>query len=365
MTKSSKGIIEELLDIRANLIELVLITILLSISINIISSELPIAIGIPTIWNLAFGVAIGIFVVGYSLNKLSKNRKRSRLYEGFFIYEKTRNLVLNIPRYRYGEGISSFLKAAFIEDENLEKVWNNIPLSKQVTLLNGRPFVKRLESHQIIVEATEYFLIDALAVHLSSYFNDGFSRHQLVSLLRNDIPADILSNRFLSIFSKPIQERPKFHRDETDGLIDMSGELVYAKGIEGALYKKFELILPATSQMKRKSEKSFEIKDKMFKICFTIDFDGCSPALEPEFPRYYLGIDHISELTPFMVTIKIDIKFNYRAFVSPQGWQYYYWVDSFLRELTNLIDRDKFLDSIGWEQMLTLFDYIKVHNHKS
>ena len=115
------------------------------------------------------------------------------------------NKIVNIEGYGLSE-ISGYFDRAFLENKDLELIWNNDPLKLQDELKTPEP-----RSMDIIREALEYFLLNKLSIHLNSYFKYPMERNKNISVIqREHIPSVLLSNRFLELFSKPMKDRAAF-----------------------------------------------------------------------------------------------------------------------------------------------------------
>ena len=222
-------------------------------------------------------------------------------------------------------------------------------------------------SHNLIIEATEYFVLTQLCLHLSEYFeNPRYPKAMLTKLLRNNIPDVLLSNHFLELFSRPMNERERFLAYlDSENLENIYSS--YGKG--GAIFDKFELILPSHSKIKRKLDNSIEIETDRFIMTITIVFEGFNTFIPYEFHEYVLQLDMSDpeSFADFQVQVKIDVSFKLAAFLSPGGWDYYYWVDSFFHALSERFEEEKYFQSIGWEQALTVLNFLesRIANKKS
>jgi hypothetical protein len=65
-------------------------------------------------------------------------------------------------------------------------------------------------------------------------------------------------------------------------------------------------------------------------LILTINFFGTSTVIDSSFHKYFLGIERTKDINDLEITINIDIKFKLSAFFSVSGWQYYFWLDSFI-----------------------------------
>jgi hypothetical protein len=78
-----------------------------------------------------------------------------------------------------------------------------------------------------------------------------------------------------------------------------------------------------------------------------------------EFYQFITGLDKKpKDITEFEVQVRIDVTFKPGSFLSPKGWEYYYWIDSFLDEFEKNFSIDAFFDSIGWNESLTMMQFM-------
>jgi hypothetical protein len=189
-----------------------------------------------------------------------------------------------------------------------------------------RAIIKKLMAspdRRLIMEATEYFILEMLSTHLTDYFNDEkFKEENLTTIERKDIPHVLLENRFLNLFSKPMEERAAFKDRYIPKGIRGSSQ------VGGAEFSYFDLILPTKSKVSRIDGKTFEISTQKFSLQVTISYMGTDELLPTNFERYYLRTYEYPQMSnPSMVkekSIDIEVKvfFKNSIFLSTTGLQY-------------------------------------------
>jgi hypothetical protein len=113
----------------------------------------------------------------------------------------------------------------------------------------------------LIREATEYFVLRLLSLHLSAYFSKpGFKDEDLEKIRRKHIPAIFMQNRFLELFYRPVEERAALADDP--GPRDM----VFGYSGSGALFEEFELVLRKKSAVSRHDENTIKIETRVFTL---------------------------------------------------------------------------------------------------
>ena len=159
-------------------------------------------------------------------------RKSGISYTSAVIISNENNRPIGIPRYDFSEELSKVFNASFAENESLKEKWNNERLVKYNSKDNEKSenvekrggdteyisivrtdesFIEIGGSEDILIEATEFVILDYLSKHLDSYFNDVEERDkEVVKIERKDIPKILIENRVLSTLSKPLDERDVF-----------------------------------------------------------------------------------------------------------------------------------------------------------
>lgn len=346
---------------RANLIELVVVALLLAMGVNLISDHAVAAAGISHATALMTGLILCLVSITYLTARVFAGSTETVSYEGFVVYDKGQNQIIPIPRYELGECVPAYLEAAFAENEALRTLWDREPLKDLFSFdRDSRKVAKRpLRSVHILSEAIEYFLLDALSIHLIDYFNDpNFRKRNLELYRRQDVPEVLLSNRFLELFSRPMEERAAFVESaiEEEG----PGEVVVTSGLRGALYSRFYLVLPKGSVVRRPDSRTVQIETRRMTIALQVRFEGFSAVLPRGFEKWYLGIEDWQNLQAHQVSIDVDVTLKFGALLTPLGWEYYQWVDSFLERVERDVSQDAFFDAIGWEYALTMLDSMAV-----
>jgi hypothetical protein len=371
MHNPRRGFLSEILSGRTNLIEIIVVAILIALGVNLIADGLVIHAKLAPLTSVILGLIVSLISILYLVVRALGHRTRSRSYAGFFVYDRKKNEVVDVPRYDFSEDLSRNLKAAFLENKALKLIWDREPLraprdvemeeakskSKKEMLERWRA-IRGLHSSKLIREATEYYVLDLLSTHLTDYFNDEkFRAENLKEFQRNDVPDVLLRNRFLELFSKPMENRPAFVKDFFDDKDHARTTLAY---LGGAIYKRFDLVLPKESIVNRVGENSIEIETKRFVIRITVGFEGLGTYIPSEFLKHYLCIDDpFEEVVEYCVGVDVHVLFKFGALLSGTGWEYYQWIDSFLEVLDERISENTFFKTIGWNNAMTVIECLK------
>jgi hypothetical protein len=325
---------------RKNLVELIVIAIVLSFGINLIAGQVLGWLNQKPFIILLTGILLCLVAIVYTLFSLFGSRTKSHTYEAFLIDGPASDNITDVPGYELAEKVHNYLGGAFAENSALLTLWQKQPK----------------EAARLLIEAIEYFILRELSFHLEEYFNnEAFKKENLITYERMDIPAVLLSNTFLELFSRPMMQRPAF--------VDMndpdSHNTVMAWGDNGAFFDKFDLILPKGSKVKRPEKHKIEIETMKLKISMAVRYDGASTVLPRNFEEYYLHLLNDVEYTdegarilysPKEIHVDIQITVKSRAMLSITGWEYYRWVDSFLEGIEKAISREAFFNRIQYER---------------
>jgi len=358
--KSREKIVDAIILGRARLFELLMAALLLAFGVNLVSGSLPQSLNLSPLGTFLIGLVFCIAPAGYLLFRFLGRREQVREYEAFFLYSKKQNSLVDVPRYDFAEKLTMYLKAAFVENEALKVLWDKEPLGGTGKDLSGsegegqRPSIPR--SKHMMSELIGYYVFEKLSTHLADYFEQGeFAQQNLCEFGRKDIPEVLLSNRFLELFSRPMEDRSHFVQDSFE---EHSNQVIYAGDEHGALYNKFELVLPGRSSVLRPERDSVEIHTGRMRILIQVRFDGLRENLPTGFQEAYLGFhqleDYLFDLHPFEVKVVVKVVFKFGALLSRKGWEYYRWIDSFLDTLNEDLSKKEYFSRLGWESAYTV-----------
>jgi hypothetical protein len=89
-------------------------------------------------------------------------------------------------------------------------------------------------------------------------------------------------------------------------------------------------------------------------LTLTISYSGAATNLPSDLLTYYVGVNH-REVHVKQIGIRIEADIKRWSLLHPFGWEYYQWVDSFIKKLEADIDRDTFLERINWDTISAHF----------
>jgi hypothetical protein len=354
MKKSESSPINSLLSGRTSLAEIVITAIFIGFGISLSVSSLTLFEN----FNALMGFYTGLMICIVSLVFISKRviiRKKNYTFDGFFILNEKENKIIDIPRYKFTEDIHTFFESAFTENKALEHFWNSEPLKLQDDLKIPEP-----RSVNIIRESIEYFLLDSLSNHLITYFKYPAEHKKNITVFERDqIPNVLLQNRFLQLFSKPIHDREHFIGIEETLRDDEDWHIL---DVDGALFRKFLLVLPRKSEVQRTHNKQIVIKTKRFILEMNVEFDRTNTTLPEGYLEHYLGINGFDEYlinVVYDVKIHISVNLKYRSLFSRTGWEDFKWIDSFIDKLNQSFSKEQYFHDINWNTAYTIIRSLK------
>ncbi len=357
MHDRQKGLLGTVLASRAILIETLLIALFLSIGVEFLTAGLLELSDFSPGWNALIGALVVLLTIAYLVNRLLGSRETSRHFDGFLIYRSSDDELLKVPRYHFATHVADFLHAAFAENATFKRDWDDDGQDPpDGDAKDFRPLVSTACSRRsaLIREAVEYYVLRTLSVHLIDYFNlHARSEEEVVRFSREHIPDVLFKNRFLRLFSSPIEERPAFLDLTANMPADLATVYAVSAGPNGAMYERFELTLPKNSLVRRTSPQTIEIETKRLRMTLTVEFAGFGTYVPFEFIEYVLSEDP-QTVRASKVGVEVTVRFSTLHMLTRSGWQYWNWVDSFLESLDQRISRERYFSSIQWESARTI-----------
>lgn len=338
--------------------ELLLSVVLVAIGVNFFSDGLLELLNFPG-KDIVFVILGAIIALGFVFILIwlkLKGLKNTTNIEGFIIYNKKEKALVLVPEYRISCDMINYLQFAFSENKALEKLWKQDNIVEFQTLdeeQGERVIVKSTHSADVFLELLEYCVMEELSTHLTDYFNKQFGKPKIQEFGRADIPEILLQNRFLRLFSEDMDNRAAFACSDTHGDHKM-GNIIMAYS-SGAMYKKFDLILPQKSKINRKNKNTIAIETPLFKMLITCRFEGDGTVLPSSFHEYYLGLnDAILNYGNYKFHVEVDVSFKPKALFSKEKESYCAWIDSFLDTLANNMGEEEFFNRINWDSVHTM-----------
>ena len=344
--------------LRRNTAEVVVVAFVLALGINLISSAFPGEFALSTRSTALIGAGLILFGAAFLLFRLRPASERELRFEGVLALGAGR-VPEEIKRYELSEKMKEYLIGLSAENKALAKLWRESHLGIQFDGQRRTAQLSKSHANQLLIESLEYFVLDKLSLHLSAYFDSerDVDEDTVVRVRREDIPHVLLQNRFLELFSKPMEMREAF-MSEAPRSMDaeeppFAHQVVFATGKDGAVFDRFELILPKGSRVMRSELSGLCVETGRFRLSFYPEFFGTSTVLPSEFEELYLGRE-FDELDLYGVSLRVRVSFSWWAFMTSEGWDHFEWLDSFLDELSNAFSFAEFLERINWETALSV-----------
>jgi len=334
---------------------MVLAAIVLALGVNLLASGISGYLGSKTGLMALIGVTLTLLSVYLIARRTLSSRSAAREFEGFVCFRSGTADLIPVPRYRYAEELESYLEALFTENDAPKKLWQSDPVDKGFEFDPATRTSTRRTTHsgKLLIEATEYFILEILSTHLTDYFNrSDFYASRLRELTREDVAPIVFSNRFLDTFSRPMRERAGFVDQTLEDDNNAHEHIVAAYG-DGLRFTKFDLVLPNGATVVRVSDGDILIHAPKFNMNLRIEFAGYGSNLPAAFEELYLGSDKFTDVSTYMVNLTVSVEFKFFALFTRSGWDYHRWLDSFLMRLEKDFSRHAFLRKINWDTALT------------
>jgi hypothetical protein len=336
---------------RRQIIELLASAVALALGVNLLAFVITDAVSRP--FALGIGVLVLLASLVYLAARLIKVGTHTREYQGFFIYRTGTNCVEEIDRYEFGEELPRYLTGLFSEKPGLKRTWDQEPLTNLYGLPEDIEKNRPKRTLALVREAMECFVLRQLSFHLDEQLGRP-TEGRTEAISREQVPEVLLQNRFLNLFSEPMEDRAAFGDDRSD-----TSNVYYALGEQGAIYDRFELVLPKQSKVTRTAPNEVAIATKRFELRIETEFDGGNTYIPWEFHKYYLGHEALLkegaiQFHAFQVTVRLTTKVSLGSVFAIADWEYYRWVDSFLDRFDRSFSEDAFFSRIGWDTALTV-----------
>ncbi len=352
-----KKVLSEFLSNRGNLIELIVVAIILGTGIEFLSSSLYAKINInhKNLYFFIAGVLSCLLSIGFFFVKFFGIKKVNKNIKGFLIIDREKNEIISIDNYDYARTLERNLKAAIAEDKAIKIDWEDVSFKYDTTK------EKRQKGLRIINELTEYYILETMSTHLTDFFNlNNIDKGQLIELNRNDIPSILLSNQFLELFSKPMEQRAAFkeERKSENGDKKPIGKVV-ASFSKGAIFQHFDFILPKDSQITKDKDGYIIIKTKRLTLKYKSKFAGMGSVCPLGYEEYYLNLKDHRKYATYQVDIELEFELKFGALLMRNGWDTYNWVDSLLEKIEKEISKKEYFDKIDWDKAYVIIKATK------
>ncbi len=356
MEDKSPNIFSEVKNSQKFIGEILIISIILSLSINLLT-EFFLSPGNLAI--LIIGIILLVLCITYVLISQLSQKEYNQRVKGFFIYDIEENSIIPIPMHNVSNDMNQYLNSACEEDKAIKLKWNQNPLSKYNSLKEK----SRPESMVIIEELVSYIVFSNLTTLVTDYFNT--KNEEIQNLTRKDFLNYCENNRFLDLFSKPMEKRISFLKSKDldsnslNQIMDNpnSGKtykLVMAYGKDGAFFNSIDFPLPKGAQIES-SKEWIEFNFDVCKLKIKTNFDGYSTNIPNSFLKKFVKIKK-DPLSYRDYQFNIDISIHFRRFklLFSRNWRKFAWIENFLSNLEKNFSLEKFLTRISWDTLQAL-----------
>ncbi|HIF9309364.1 TPA: hypothetical protein ACX6RK_001577 [Photobacterium damselae] len=224
----------DLLAFKTNLLEILAIAVIVALGVNVFSAGLVGFFDLPYSNTLILGILLIFIVALFLIRNIKPINSGAFVFEAAICVDKESKKLIPIEGYPFAEDTSRFVKAICTENKAIHKLWTDDPIGSGFSFADGKQVRKKPKSNLLLVEAVEYYVLNSLSLHLNSYFikNGLSSDDELITLERKNIPSVLLENRYLDLFSKPMEEREAFLKHSNEST---HGKVVYAFGKDGTI----------------------------------------------------------------------------------------------------------------------------------
>ncbi len=380
-SKESLAGIKDALTKRGELVHIIIIAAILALGINLLASVLFSQFSEKSNDPLWVGIVLIVSALSYLFIIVLRARYAFYKFESVIPIDESKNQVTVIPGYKLTEDIRRALDAAFLENEALELAWKSEfeqssqkedkEESDRDNELSDRdspePYyyavVKKMKapdeqgqskSATILREVLEFVILEQLSHHLSEYFQKFDDQdNQIMEYNRKHVPDLLLKNRILSLLTTPLEDRAIFAKAKLSSE-PTEGTIYYISRSDGAMYIRFDLILPKGTKVKRPAPGVLELENDRVALMLYIDYGGYRTNLPYNFEEAFLGASR-SSIRPLKVNIFLTTEIKISALLRRSGWRYYQWIDSFAERLGEFSQFSQFLEKIDWEAAITHF----------
>ncbi len=263
--KESHGHTESVISLRASLLELVATAICIALGVHWVAAGLATQFQWPGLVWVVLGASLSVLATVYLATRAAPRINGEFSLQGVLPLKGKDHQVIAIDRYEFAEKLAGYFRGLTAENRALARVWPDNPVTEFFDAEERQAGRRPSPAVKLVHEAIEYFVLDELALHLSGYFenNPQVDSRELTRIGRREIPSVLLENRFLELFSKPMEEREAFLAEDKDG-VTYGDEVVFATGKGGAVFDLVELILPSGTVVSRIDSRTIQLKTDRF-----------------------------------------------------------------------------------------------------
>lgn len=198
-----RNTINQIIDEKKELIQLVLVAVVLAVSLGIFTNLLSTRLAFWAIWIAAFS---SVACLGVLVSRLVKRLSFDDEVKAIVFFRPEMNSLVSVKGYDFAEDMARTIRAVEAENKSIFSSWANDPLSKPresssrpegapdkqyvaISRVNvdGQEMPPKPRSVDLLEETAQFCLLESLSTHLSDYFNHADSG-AIEELHRIDIP---------------------------------------------------------------------------------------------------------------------------------------------------------------------------------
>lgn len=267
--------INQIIDEKKELIQLVLVAVFLAVSLGLVTNLIATKLEFWTVWIFAFA---SVACLGALINRLVKKLSFDDQVQAIVFFRPTRNSLVSVKDYDFAQDMARTIRAIEAENKSIFSSWANDPLSKpretsmppqgardKHYIAISRMSTEESEtppkprSVELLEETAQFCLLETLSTHLRDYF-DHTDSGAIEELQRKDIPELLHANRVLNLLTTPIEQRDIFIEAFPDPEKRPGGEIHSLWSSDGAIYNRFDLVLPKNSKVTIPEAKTVRIE---------------------------------------------------------------------------------------------------------
>jgi len=370
---------------REDFIRVVVIGAVIALGINLLSVGISQLLPIDKPITLIVGAVVTTLSLLYLSKFIFGERHIGTAFKAFIVFDPVKKRIVPVREYAFSEEVYRAIRASFLENKALEAHWENEPLTKE-RMTNKKSdsnnsdanietkkeadnisgtgdifaFVSRQDSStiekmpepkaaSILREAIEFVVLERLSLTLSEYFRSYADDDRYIKeYIRDDVPALLLQNRILSLLTTPLENRAVFLKQLSKN--PPKGEITLALGPDGAMYSRFDLVLPKNTKITRPDPGVLHLENERLELTLTTLYEGFWTSLPFDFIGFYVGYDP-NKVATLQVNIKVDAKIKTWGLFRTLGWEYFRWVDSFMEAVEKFASEDAFFSRINWNAL--------------
>lgn len=334
---------------RRHSVPVIVIAVILAFGVSLVASAITTAAGIGVRASLLLGFGFLIGGIACAAFWLGPVRWLDVTISGVLpmdVYHR----VQRIEGYELSRWLRQYFSAMTVEDEDTARSWRQSEIAGLIAGRQGEGHHTADGAKALVREALEYFVLDKLSGHLSEHFSVAWREKDRTTVLQREHVAEVRrGNRFLELFSAPLNTRREFIEDGTAAIENIR----FAISENGALFQDLRLRLPRGSALRRVGRTGLLIDTPRVKLTVSTRFEGYHKVLPDEFERLYLGQRLAEAIIPYDVQLRLSVEYRWSSFLKVSGWGDYEWVDSFLDKMVDDCAFDTFLANIGWRTAAT------------